>query len=162
MKQITPLSLVALGLLPVFGTTTVGAQAAPEAGSQSASGRLRGMMVCERVAQAANTDVLHVPLDMVVRGNSVEFARPTFNPDGTRVTGSELGSGTLDPDGKVHLTSEWGFRRFSLQGDYSGTLSSHGGTLAGTQTWHGPNGIAGSRTCYLAVVPAPLREHAAE
>ena len=98
MMHITTLSLVALGMMTALPA---------HADSQPIPARFRGMMVCERMPDTAGTDILHVPLDMVVRGNSVQFARPTFNPDGTRVTGSELGSGTLDADGKVHLTSEW-------------------------------------------------------
>jgi hypothetical protein len=127
---------------------------------QATDGRYRGMIVCEKMVQLPNTDILHVPLDLVVRGGNVQFARPTFNPTGTRVTGSELGSGTLDPDGKLHLTSEWNFRDVGFHGDYNGTLTATGGTVSGTQTWHGPNGIDGSRTCHAALVPAPKMEHA--
>jgi hypothetical protein len=152
MIHLTTLSLVALGMMTALPA---------HADSQPIPGRFRGMIICERMPDTASTDILHVPLDMVVRGNSVQFARPTFNPDGTRVTGSELGSGTLDADGKVHLTSEWGFRSFNFQGDYNGTLSSTGGTITGTQTWHGPNGVTGSRNCHVAVVSAPIPEDAA-
>src|ERR1700676_669845 len=127
---------------------------------QATEGRYRGMIVCEKMADTPNTDILHVPLDLIVRGGNVQFARPTFNPTVTRVTGSELGIGTIEPDGKLHLTSEWNFRGVGFQGDYSGTLTAAGGTISGTQTWHGPNGIDGSRSCHAALVPAPKVEHA--
>lgn len=116
-------------------------------------GAYRGTFVCEKSPGAA--DILHVPLDVAVHGDNVAFARPLFNPQGTRVLGSELGSGSLEPDGKVHLTSTWDVRGIVVRGDYSGTLDSNGGTLTGTQSWRDPAGEARSRTCQAALVPAP-------
>ena len=66
---------------------------------------LRGTIVCERAPGAA--DILRAPLDLIERGNEVQFARPLFNLDGTRVLGSELGEGSIEVSGKVHLTSSW-------------------------------------------------------
>jgi len=134
----------------------------PEPQAPQAPRRYRGMIVCEKMADTPNTDILHVPLDLVVREGNAEFARPTFNATGTRVTGSELGFGTLDADGKVHLTSQWSFRDFAFHGDYVGTLTATGGTISGTQTWQGPNNVHGSRSCHAALVPAPKVEHAAQ
>jgi hypothetical protein len=119
----------------------------------------RGMMVCEKVPGAA--DILHVPLDLAVRGDTVQFARPLFNLQGTRVLGSELGAGSIDAAGKVHATSEWHFRGITIHGDYSGTLTSSGGTLTGTQSWRGLEDEPRSRTCELALVPAPGARHTA-
>jgi hypothetical protein len=129
------------------------------ADQQSIEGRYRGMIVCEKMP--ATPDILHVPLDLVVRGGNVQFARPTFNLRGTRVTGSELDSGTVGVDGKLQLTSEWNFRSVDFQGEYLGTLTATGGTMTGTQTWHGPNGIAGNRHCQAALVPTPRADHTA-
>jgi hypothetical protein len=126
---------------------------AAAAGAQNLAGAYRGMIVCEQVKGAA--DILHVPLDLAIRGNDVQFARPLFNLQGTRVLGSELGSGTVDADGKLHLASAWDFRGIAVKGEYSGTLTSNGGTLTGTQTWQGGDGVRGSRTCTAALVPAP-------
>ena len=63
-------------------------------------------------------DILRAPFDLVIKGNSVQFARPLFNLDGTRVIGTEFGDGTVDDDGRLHLTSEWGFLGNSAHGDY--------------------------------------------
>jgi hypothetical protein len=115
------------------------------------------MFVCEKLKAAA--DILHVPLDLTVRGDSVQFARPRFNLDGTRVIGSELAFGNIETDGKVHLTSEWYFRGVTLTGDYSGTLTPGGGTLTGKQTWRGPEGASGSRHCTAALVAAPKAQY---
>jgi hypothetical protein len=120
---------------------------------QTLDGAYRGTIVCEKIK--ATPAILRVPLDLQVHGNTVQFARPTFNLDGTRVTGSELGSGTIEADGKLHLTSAWVFGNFGFQGDYSGTLSASGGTFSGTQSWHGGDGIKASRSCHAALVPAP-------
>jgi hypothetical protein len=131
----------------------------PAAGAQSLDGAYRGMFVCEQIKGSA--DILRVPLDLIVHGNDVRFARPLFNLQGTRVVGSEMASGTADADGKLHLTSEWVFRRIGVKGDYLGNLSANGGTLNGTQTWQGPDGISGSRTCVAALVPGPKAGEAA-
>jgi hypothetical protein len=128
-------------------------------GAQGLEGAYRGMFVCEQIR--GSVDILHVPLDLAVRGSDVQFARPLFNLAGTRVVGSELGVGTVDGDGKLHLTSAWDSRGIAVKGDYSGTLTPTGGTLTGTQNWRGRDGIHGSRTCTGALVPAPKAQEAA-
>src|SRR6478752_3144125 len=95
------------------------------ANAQSIEGTYRGTLVCEKMP--ASPDILNAPLDVSVRGNSVLFARPLFNWNGTRVVGSELGTGTIDAEGKVHLTSSWYNGGIAVQGDYSGTLTKTGG-----------------------------------
>ncbi len=131
------------------------------AGAQSPAGlagKYRGMYVCEKLPMTR--DILRAPLDLVIRDSNVQFARPLFNLDGTRVLGSELGTGTIDGDGRLHLTSQWSYLGNTAQGDYSGTLTPTGGTLTGTQTWRGPDGAAPiSRTCTAALVPASTGEH---
>lgn len=67
--------------------------------AQTIQGKFRGMYVCEKLP--TTRDILRAPLDMVVEGNSVRFARPLFNLNGTRVVGSEMASGTIDGDGMV-------------------------------------------------------------
>lgn len=119
----------------------------------------RGMFVCEQ--QAGSADILQVPLDVAVRGSEIQFARPLFNLRGTRVLGSELGDGSVDASGKVHVTSTWDYRGITVHGDYSGTLTSTGGTFSGTQTWRGLGGEARSRTCQVALVPAANAQDAA-
>jgi hypothetical protein len=128
------------------------------AGAQSSTGlaeTYRGMYVCQKLPMGR--DILRAPADLVIRGSDVQFARPLFNLDGTRVVGSEMASGSIDGDGKLHLTSAWSFMGNTAQGDYSGTLTSTGGTLTGTQTWRGPDTTGQlSRTCTVALVPAPI------
>jgi hypothetical protein len=135
-----------------------GSLLAANASAQAPEGKFRGMYVCEKLP--LTRDILRAPLDLVIDGGSVQFARPLFNLDGTRVVGSELGKGTVNPDGSLHLTSEWSYLGNTAQGDYSGTLTSKGGTLVGTQTWSGPDGtVPISRTCTAALVPAPKFPH---
>jgi hypothetical protein len=101
--------------------------------AQSFDGTFRGSLVCEKAPAAA--DMLSVPLDMNIRGNNVQFARPLFNLDGTRVIGSELGTGTIDPLGNLHLKSNWYRFGVTFDADYSGALTKTGGTFSGTQSW---------------------------
>jgi len=143
------------GAIVLFSLTARGQNAAQQ---QNVVDAYRGMFVCEQIRGAL--DILHVPIDLAIRGDSVQFARPLFNLQGTRVVGSELGTGTIDSAGKVRITSDWYFRGIAVRGDYSGTLTPTGGTLSGTQSWRGPEGGAGSRTCEVALVPAPKAMHA--
>jgi hypothetical protein len=136
----------------------VGSLISANASAQALEGKFRGMYVCEKLP--TTRDILRAPLDLVIDRGNVQFARPLFNLDGTRVVGSELGRGTINGDGDLHLTSEWSYLGITAQGDYSGTLKSTGGTLVGTQTWSGPDGtVPISRTCTAALVPAPKFQH---
>ena len=118
----------------------------------------RGMIVCEKAPGAA--DILRVPVDLAVRGNEIQFARPLFNPRGTWVLGNELGSGSVDTSGKVQMTSTWEVGGVIGRGNYSGALTARGGTLSGTQSWHGSQDEARTRSCYIALVPAAHSQRA--
>ncbi len=101
-------------------------------------------------------NILRVPIDLIVRGDHVQFARPLFTLNGARVRGTELAAGTIDAGGKLHLASTWTYLGNTAAGDYSGTLTPTGGTLSGTQTWTGPGGGPPVvRACQVALVPAP-------
>ena len=123
------------------------ALAAPT-GQQVVKGPYRGMYVCQ--TKAGVPGIFHVPIDLVIRNGTVEFSRPLLNQNATRVVGNEMASGTVDADGKMHLTSTWYNGRAIFHADYSGTLTPSGGTFTGTQTWHGI--VDGSRTCTAALV----------
>jgi hypothetical protein len=160
MRHSVAFAAVAVVALPLYsGAATAQDQTQTQTQSQSLANAYRGMFVCEKLPAAA--DILHVPFDLAVRGNEVQFARPLFNLDGTRVVGSELGAGTVDTGGKVQVTSTWDVRGMTVHGDYNGTLTPNGGTLTGTQSWRGPEGGAHSRTCQVALVPAANARHAA-
>ena len=138
----------------VLAVLAVGAVVSASAGAQAVGGKFGGAYVCEKTP--FTRDILRAPLDLVIQGNNVQFARPLFNLNGTRVLGSELGTGTIDANGKLHLTSTWTYLGNTAVGDYSGTLTPSGGTLTGTQTWTGPqNTTPVSRACAAALVPAP-------
>ena len=121
--------------------------------AQSFDGTFRGSLVCEKMP--ATVDMLSVPLDMNIRGNNVQFARPLFNLDGTRVIGSELGTGTIDPLGNLHLKSNWYRFGVTVDADYSGALTKTGGTFSGTQSWRDGKNNSGKRACTAALVLAP-------
>jgi hypothetical protein len=114
-------------------------------------GPFRGSLVCAQLKGTNN--ILRAPLDVLVRKSDVIFARPVFNASGSLTTGSELGSGTIDADGKMHLTSTWEFGGYGFTGDYSGVVTAAGGTLTGKQLWHGTNGMVDTRACMAAIVP---------
>jgi hypothetical protein len=153
-KVTSALAAAAFATLPVMGVARAQneSQNQPQSPSSLADA-YRGMFVCEQ--QRGGVDILHVPLDIVLRGNEIQFARPLFNLRGTRVLGSELGNGSVDASGKIHVTSNWEYGGITVDGDYSGTLTPNAGTLTGTQSWRDPSGQARSRTCQAALVPMP-------
>ncbi len=115
---------------------------------QTLDGYYQGTLVCEQIANA--TGILRAPLDMVVNGNSVIFARPIFNLNGMRVLGSEIASGSLDGD-TLHLISIGTTYGAHYQAEYHGSIKGRGGMLTGTQTWMLPAGTR-ERTCVAAFV----------
>src|ERR1041385_9111163 len=119
--------------------------------AQTPDGAYRGRIVCEKIEIAR--DIVNVPFALIVRGQTVQFARPVFNLRGG-LFGSELGSGTVGSDGKMDLKATRVFLGQTVESEYSGTVTATGGTLSGKQSWHGSNG-AGSRNCHVALVPAP-------
>jgi hypothetical protein len=129
------------------------AAAAVPVQAQTIQRAFRGSYVCEKTQATRN--ILRVPLDLIVSGKDIRFGRPLFDLQGTRVTGTELASGTVDDIGKVHLTSDYVVLGFGVHGAYDGTIAEHGGTFIGTQSWQWPDGRQGSRTCTAAFVPAP-------
>ena len=106
------------------------------ASALAVEGKFRGTYVCEKLP--TTRDILRAPLDLIIKGDNVQFARPLYNLNGTRVVGTELAAGTIDGDGRLHLTSN--LLGNTANGNYSGSLTKSGGTLTGTQTWTGPGG----------------------
>jgi hypothetical protein len=146
-------ALIAMSLCPVVATAQDQSQTQAQTVTPSRlADAYRGMFVCEKAPGAA--DILRVPLDLAVRGNEIQFARPLFNPRGTWVLGNELGSGSVDAGGKVQMTSTWEVGSVFGRGNYGGTLTARGGTLSGTQSWHGSQDEARTRSCHIALVPA--------
>jgi hypothetical protein len=139
--------------LTLTAVVVVMLQSISVARAQSFDGTFRGSLVCEKMP--ATADMLSVPLDMNIRGNNVQFARPLFKLDGTRVIGSELGTGTIDAQGKIHLTSNWYRFGVTFETDYNGTLTKTGGTFSGTQSWRDGRNNNGKRNCTAALVLAP-------
>jgi hypothetical protein len=121
-------------------------------GEQSVKGPYRGSYVCQ--TKLGVPGIFRVPIDLVIRNGNVEFSRPLLSWNGrwTQVIGNEMASGTIDADGKVHLTSTWYNGGAIFHADYSGTLTPSGGTFMGTQTWHSARGLNGTRTCTAALV----------
>jgi hypothetical protein len=145
----------AMGLLlalPVSAFAQGVSPATPQVGTQTAplDGHYQGMFVCEKLPTVPT--FLRAPLDIIVAGTDVRFARPMFNPEANRVVGTEMASGTLAADGKVVLASKGtAASNAAFVGNYAGTLSLSGGTLTGTQVFTTPNGSR-TRTCHGAFV----------
>jgi hypothetical protein len=153
--RLTALALI-VSTAPAFAQDATPTAPKP---APSLASAYRGVFVCDKLASAS--DILHVPIDLAVRGDAVQFARPMFNLNGSRVYGSELGTGTVDASGNVRLQSEWMAGGAQVQGSYAGTLTPDSGTLSGKQTWRLRDGTAGGRNCQIALVPAVNAVHTA-
>jgi len=127
------------------------------ANAEAIEGPFRGTLVCGQLKTTNN--ILRAPLGVIIKGSNVMFARPIFNAKGTLVIGSELGSGTLDADGKLHLTATWENGDNGFTADYSGTLTAAGGTLTGTENWHLVEGLTDTRPCMAALVQVRVHRH---
>jgi hypothetical protein len=98
-----------------LATCVVGTFVAITANAQTIEGKFRGMYVCEKLP--TTRDILLAPIDLVIKGDNAQFARPLFNFDGTRVVGTEMAAGTINGDGQLHVTSEWSFLGNTANGD---------------------------------------------
>jgi hypothetical protein len=107
----------------------------------------RGMIVCEKAPGAA--DILRVPLDLAVRGNEIQFARPLSNPRGTWVLGNELGSGSV---GGRQRFRPWQLQRHA----HSKRRDAVGHTVV---AWIGRRS-AHQKSCHIALVPAAHSQRA--
>jgi len=121
--------------------------------AQALDGNYQGTLVCEQMPYAGGP--LRAPLDINVSSNGVQFARPIFSLDGSRVIGSEIGAGTLEADGKLHLVSSWITNGATAQATYDGVLTIKGGTLSGNQNWV-LGGEPHTRQCFAAIVKSRL------
>jgi hypothetical protein len=122
-------------------------QTQPEGQSQPSAIAYRGTFVCEKAP--GSVDILKVPADLAIHGDRLQFARPLLNLRGTRVLGSEMGAGSIDPGGTVRLTSTWSICGITVRGGYRSTLTQSGVALTGTQSWRGLDGARHSRTCQV-------------
>jgi hypothetical protein len=158
MKHRLALMMAFVGLTSTGFLISANAQStqpSEPAHTQALDGNYVGTLVCEQLPYAAGP--LRAPLDLTIAGNKATFARPVFNLDGSRVVGSEVGTGTLEQDGKLHLVSTWVVNGGTAQGAYDGTLTVKGGTLSGSQSWT-LGGEPRTRQCFAAVVKARQQE----
>src|SRR6266705_7162282 len=97
---------------------------------------------------------LKVAMDMTVSGTSATYAREVLNADGSRIVGTEEGTGKVAADGKLDLTATWKSAderpRYTYTASYSGTLSGKSGAIRGTQVWSF-DGKTENRSCSIAL-----------
>ena len=127
--------------------------------ASAAPTKFRGEYICGATRGWAGQ--LRTMFDATVDGDKIQFARPLFNPDGSRVVGVELAEGKVDADGRVVLDARWSMRDNVANAHYVGKIADSGGTILGQQVWTN-GGRSTSRPCAAAFVPAPKFEAAAE
>jgi hypothetical protein len=105
--------------------------------------------------------MLRAPRELIIHGSQAVFARPIFNANGLPVVGSDLAFGTVESDGKLHLTATWENGRGGFTSHCSGALKPTGESLIGTEIWRAPDGLTQTRTCTAALVPVRDEKQAA-
>jgi hypothetical protein len=141
--------------------TAIAATAAiflPMTPAQAMTGKFRGEYMCGAMPNVPG--LLRTPIDVTVDGDKIQFARPLYNIEGSRVVGTELASGDIAADGRVKLQSQWAWHGATANARYGGALTELGGTLVGDQVWSRDD-HSETRTCVAAVVPVPKAAPAA-
>jgi hypothetical protein len=105
--------------------------------AQSFDGAWKGEISCAKLSFTKGP--LKVPMDLTVSGGKATYSRDVLNADGSRIVGTEEGTGTVAADGAISLTAIWKSAaekpRYTYTASYSGNLSGDRGSLRGTQIW---------------------------
>ena len=70
---------------------------------ETLDGTWRGEMSCAKLSFTKGSQ--NVPVEVVVSGRSVTFARKVWNQDNSSVVGTEEGSGEVDAKGEIKIAS---------------------------------------------------------
>jgi hypothetical protein len=126
--------------------------AATGVAAETLDGTWQGEMSCAKLSFTKGSQ--NVPVEVVVSGRSVSFARKVWNQDNSSVVGTEEGSGEVDAKGEIKIASVWKSTganpRFTFTASYAGRLQRSGGSLTGTQVWTF-DGKTENRGCSLSL-----------
>ena len=126
--------------------------AATSVTAETLDGTWQGEMSCAKLSFTKGSQ--NVPVEVVVSGRSVSFARKVWNQDNSSVVGTEEGSGKVDAKGEIKIASVWKSTganpRFTFTASYAGRLQRSGGSLTGTQVWTF-DGKTENRGCSLSL-----------
>jgi osmotically-inducible protein OsmY len=115
-------------------------------------GKWTGEISCAKLSFTKG--VAKVPMDLTVSDGKAAYRREVMNADGSRIVGTEEGTGTVTSDGAISLTATWKSAtegaRYNYTASYSGKLSDGQGTLSGTQIWSF-DGKTENRSCSIAL-----------
>jgi hypothetical protein len=115
-------------------------------------GTWRGQMTCAKLSFTKGSQ--NVPVEVVISGRRVTFARKVWNQDNSSVVGTEEGSGEVDANGEIRISSVWKSTganpHFTFNASYLGSLQIGAGSLNGTQVWTF-DGKTENRGCSLSL-----------
>src|ERR1700746_1823525 len=98
-------------------------------------GKWTGTISCAKLSFTKGP--FKVPMDMTVEKGAVTYVRDVYNADGSRVVGTEEGTGKSGDGGKLTLTATWKSPqerpRYTYTASYSGTVAAKSANLKGTQ-----------------------------
>jgi hypothetical protein len=120
--------------------------------TQTFDGKWTGTINCARLSFTKGP--LNVPMEMMVSGPAAAYARDVLNVDGSRIIGTEEGTGTVGADGKVSLTATWKSAderpRYTYTATYAGVLNGKSGAIKGAQVWSF-DGKTENRNCTITL-----------
>jgi hypothetical protein len=122
----------------------------PSAPRQAAAieGAFGGTMECDKLPWTLAP--LNVAISLVIKSAEAVFSRDVYSGDGKRKIGIESGTGVLDADGVLQLSTSWVSRTARFDGRYIGRLSASGGVLTGKQVLL-VNGARHERACTITL-----------
>jgi hypothetical protein len=110
---------------------------APAATAEGFDGKWTGTIRCAKLSFTKGP--LKVPMDMTVEKGAATYSRDVLNADGSRIVGTEEGTGTIGADGKLTLKATWKSAdekpRYTYTASYEGSFKGNAANLKGTQVW---------------------------
>jgi hypothetical protein len=79
--------------------------AGPAAAAEGFDGKWKGTISCAKLSFTKGP--FKVPIDMTVDKGAASYVRDVYNRDGSRILGTEEGTGTIGDGGKLTLTGTW-------------------------------------------------------
>ena len=135
-------------LSPMSPTAVSQKPTPPPSQTSSVDGTFGGTMECAKLPWTAAP--LHAAVSLSVKDGNAIFVRDVYADDGKRKAGVEQGTGALDADGMLQLTTSWVSQTSRFDGSYAGRLSAAGGNLSGQQVLL-VNNVRHERPCTIIV-----------
>jgi hypothetical protein len=125
---------------------------APSAFAEGFDGKWSGTISCAKLSFTKGP--VKTAMEMTVDKGAATYSRQVYNADGSRIVGTEEGTGTIGDGGKLTLAATWKSAaekpRYTYTASYAGTISGKSANLKGTQVWSF-DGKTENRACTITL-----------